>query len=103
MPSFVLQPCIELYRIYRINYTAANCIIQLLCTYIFPFCTISPPPSPPSLPFRAYEEGVKAHCDAFMRELGDVPVIACVAIEKKGINRVLETRTYRQYFGTYSD
>ena len=34
---------------------------------------------------------MKKHCDAFMRELGDVPVIACVAIEKKGINRVLDT------------
>ena len=40
---------------------------------------------------RDYEEGVRKHCEAFMRELGDVPVVACVAIEKKGINRILDT------------
>ena len=40
---------------------------------------------------RDYEAGVKKHCEAFMRELGDVPVIACVATEKRGIIRVLDT------------
>ena len=40
---------------------------------------------------REYEEGVRKHCEAFMRELGDVSGVACVAIEKKGINRLLDT------------
>eukprot|EP00596_Hydrurales_sp_CCMP1899_P003869 CAMPEP_0119049108 /NCGR_PEP_ID=MMETSP1177-20130426/62816_1 /TAXON_ID=2985 /ORGANISM="Ochromonas sp, Strain CCMP1899" /LENGTH=477 /DNA_ID=CAMNT_0007025911 /DNA_START=291 /DNA_END=1721 /DNA_ORIENTATION=+ len=40
---------------------------------------------------RQYEEGVKKHTEAFMKELGDIPVIATVATEGKGINRLLST------------
>jgi GTP-binding protein len=40
---------------------------------------------------RQYEEGVKRHTEAFMKELGDIPVIATVATEGKGINRLLST------------
>jgi len=28
-----------------------------------------------------YEEGVREHCDAFMREFGEVPIVACTALE----------------------
>ena len=28
-----------------------------------------------------YEEGVREHCDAFMREFGEVPIVACTALD----------------------
>lgn len=36
-----------------------------------------------------YEEGVRQHCEAFMNEFGDVPVVACTATSGQGMYRVL--------------
>ena len=41
---------------------------------------------------QAYEDGVREHCDSFMREFGSVPIVACTATEgQQGINRLLQT------------
>ena len=38
-----------------------------------------------------YENGVRAHVSELMKEFGDVPVIACSALEKEGVTRILTT------------
>jgi len=38
----------------------------------------------------AYEEGVRKHCEQYLREFGEVPVVACAAIDGVGVKRVLE-------------
>lgn len=39
---------------------------------------------------KAYEEGVKKHCEALMREMGEVKVVAFSALTKEGIERALD-------------
>lgn len=38
-----------------------------------------------------YENGVRAHVDELMKEFGEVPVVACSALEKEGVARILTT------------
>ena len=39
----------------------------------------------------AYAEGVRRHCDAYLREFGSVQVVACSAREKKGVMTLLDS------------
>jgi GTP-binding protein len=40
---------------------------------------------------KQYEDGVRKHCDSFMREFGDIPVIAVSGLENSGVNRILSS------------
>ena len=40
---------------------------------------------------QAYEDGVREHCDSFMREFGSVPIVACTATDGQGVQRLLQT------------
>lgn len=40
---------------------------------------------------KQYTDGVRNHCDQFMREFGEVPIVATTAIDNKGTSRLLET------------
>lgn len=37
-----------------------------------------------------YAEGVRKHCSQFMREFGEVPIVATTAIDRQGTSRLLE-------------
>ena len=37
-----------------------------------------------------YREGVKEHCNKYLREFGEVPVFVCSALENKGVDVVLD-------------
>jgi len=39
---------------------------------------------------KEYENGVREHCDALMKEFGDVPIIACSGIEGSNLERILD-------------
>ena len=43
-----------------------------------------------SISLEEYSEGVKRHCDNYLREFGSVPVFACSALENKGIDVILD-------------
>lgn len=40
---------------------------------------------------KEYENGVREHCDALMKEFGEVPIIACSGIEGGNLNRILDS------------
>eukprot|EP01038_Epipyxis_sp_PR26KG_P004256 gene4256-6035_t len=40
--------------------------------------------------FREYEKSVKKHANEFIRDFGDIPVVACSGLEKHGIKRILK-------------
>ena len=40
---------------------------------------------------KEYEAGVRKHCEQFMREFGNIPIVSCAASEGAGVRRVLDT------------
>lgn len=38
---------------------------------------------------KEYEAGIAKHCESFMKEFGNVPVIACTASQGSGVNKIL--------------
>eukprot|EP01041_Mallomonas_annulata_P001077 gene1077-2106_t len=46
---------------------------------------------PPGLSTKKYQEGIKEHCKRYLPELGEIPVVCCVALRNEGINSLLYT------------